>query len=103
MSSRWVMLLFTVVHLGCGAHGGHFEVISAHGFPSQYSVLARNVNGKACRVIPRGPLLQWAVDDALGKVPQADLLASTKISIRRGLFGIWTCYLVQGAAIRVTR
>jgi hypothetical protein len=97
------MLLFTIVHLGCGAHGGHFEVISAHGFPPQYTVLARNVDGRACRVIPYGPLLQLAVDDALAKVPQADLLASTRISIRRGLFGFWTCYLVEGSAIRVTR
>jgi len=103
VSRRWAVLLFAIVHLGCGAHGGHFEVISAHGFPPQYTVLVPRVTGKSCRVIPSGPLLQLAVGDALAKVPQADTLSSVKISIRRGLFGFWTCYQVEGAAIRITR
>lgn len=77
-------------------------MISAHGVPPKYIVLAPSVTGKACRIIAGGPLLQEAIEDALAKVPQADVLASVDISVRRGLFGIWFCYQVEGAALLVT-
>jgi hypothetical protein len=60
------------------------------------------ITGRACSVLGGGPLLELAIDDALAKVPQADVLASVDISIRRGLFGIWYCYQVEGAALLVT-
>lgn len=101
MRGRFAAFLVASVLLGC-SHGGHLEVISAHGVPSKYIVLAPSVAGKACRIIAGGPLLQEAIADALAKVPQADVLASVDISIRRGLFGIWFCYQVEGAALLVT-
>lgn len=99
---RCAALLFASLLLGCGTQRGHFEVISARGVPPRYTVLAPSVTGQACRIIGVGPLLQLAVEDALAKVPQADVLASVDISIRRGLFGFWFCYQVEGAALLVT-
>ena len=102
MTRRLAALLFASVLLGCASNHAHFEVISAHGVPPKYIVLAPSVTGSACRIIGTGPLLQLAVEDALAKVPQADVLASMDISIRRGLFGIRYCYQVEGAALMVT-
>jgi len=77
-------------------------VISAHGVPPKYVILAPKVAGEACDLFGTGPLLELATADALAKVPQADVLASVDISVRRGLFGIWRCYQVEGAALLVT-
>ncbi len=60
---------------GLRSNHAHFDVISAHGVPPKYIVLAPSVTGSACRIIGVGPLLQLAVEDALAKVPQADVLA----------------------------
>ena len=94
--------LSAVLLLGCVTHRGDFDVISAHGVPPKYTILVPSVAGRACDLFGTGPLLQLAIADALAKVPQADLLASVEISVRRGLFGIWRCYQVEWAALLVT-
>lgn len=95
--------LAALLLLGCASpRRGDFAVISAHGVPPKYVILAPSVSGRACRVVGTGPLFQLAVEDALAKVPQADVLASVDVSIRRGLFGFWFCYQVEGAALMVT-
>jgi hypothetical protein len=103
VTARRAAALVALVLVSCaGGRRGTFEVISAHGVPPKYVILAPSVSGRACRIIGVGPLLELAVEDALAKVPQANVLASVDISIRRGLFGFWFCYQVEGAALLVT-
>jgi hypothetical protein len=80
----------------------HFEVISAHGVPPHYRILAPSVSGQSCNQFGAGGnQLELAVADALANVEQANTLASVDISVRRGLFGIPYCYQVEGAALLV--
>jgi hypothetical protein len=102
MSSRILAVSVAVLILGCTVNRGHFTVISAHGVPPHYRILAPSISGEACNKFGRrGNLLELAVADALAKVPQANLLASVDISVRRGLFSIPYCFQVEGAALFV--
>ena len=104
MTRRIAAALAASLLAGCvtHTHRGDVSVISAHGVPPKYAILATSVEGSACDLFGTSPLLERAIDDALAKVPQADVLASVDVSIRRGLFGIWRCYDVEGAALLVT-
>jgi hypothetical protein len=93
-----------LVIVGCTRDLGQLQMIAADSQESGFMTLARGVEGRSCGtemffgLLPVGTRasLAAAVDDAVGKVSESQLLADVSVEVRT-----WEALLVRRQCIRL--
>lgn len=105
-------LVFACFMTGCVMNWGSLNVVTTKNVPLQPVVVQQNVEGEDCLwmflFIPIGkfnPNIEEAINDALSKVPEANLLSN--VSVSQHIFFTYivnrSCLHVKGDAVRVSQ
>jgi len=93
--SRALALLAAIALCGCiTRHRGDFAAISTRAIPAKMEIVEPRVEGKSCKP-GWAPRFQLAVEDALGKTPEANALVNVTYRFER------LCIVVSAMAVRI--